>query len=117
MGHKEDMPGAGQWRMITKQPTNTNLCWICDKQIYSLVFWNEYVGQYQAGEFSRDDRNFIAKNIERINKDKEPVQDEEDKAPYIYGQFTNWQPKRMFEIKEYCERIDTEKEDTFKRLQ
>jgi hypothetical protein len=31
----------------------------------------------------------------------------------IYGSFTNWKPKRMFEIREYCERINMGKPDIF----
>ena len=31
----------------------------------------------------------------------------------IYGQFTNWKPQRMFEVREYCDRINLDKPDIF----
>ena len=37
-------------------------------------------------------------------------------CPYIYGQFTNWEPKRMFEIREFCDRINKDKPNVFERL-
>jgi hypothetical protein len=33
--------------------------------------------------------------------------------PYIYGDFTNWKPRRMYEIREYCNRIDPYKPNIF----
>jgi len=38
LGHRPEMPGSGQWRMITDK---TSECWICDQQVYSLIFWDE----------------------------------------------------------------------------
>lgn len=37
----------------------------------------------------------------------------ETKFPLIYGEFTNWKPKRMFEIKEFCDRVDQQKPDIY----
>ena len=37
LGHKPDMPGAGQWKVITHKADD---CWICDQQVYGLVFWD-----------------------------------------------------------------------------
>jgi len=31
----------------------------------------------------------------------------------IYGAFTNWKPKRMYEIREYCELLNKDKPDIF----
>ena len=41
------MPGSGQWRMISNETYGVPgdfECWICDKQIYTLIFWNEMIG-------------------------------------------------------------------------
>ena len=42
LGHKDDMPGSGQWRMIT---TLNDQCWVCQFWKYSLVFWNSDIGK------------------------------------------------------------------------
>ena len=31
----------------------------------------------------------------------------------IYGEFTNWKQKRMFEIKEFCEMVDKHKPNIY----
>jgi len=37
LGHKIDMPGSGQWKMITDKREE---CWICDLEVSGLVFWD-----------------------------------------------------------------------------
>jgi hypothetical protein len=44
IGHKSDIPGSGQWKIITAQQPGQEPCWVCDRQIYSLIFWNENIG-------------------------------------------------------------------------
>ena len=31
IGHKEDMPGSGQWKIITHENVGQNECYICDR--------------------------------------------------------------------------------------
>ena len=36
-------PGIGQWKLITDK---RDCCWICDQQIYGLLFWDkDYIAQ------------------------------------------------------------------------
>lgn len=44
LGHKVDNKGSGQWKFFTEKVNGENDCWICDRQIYSLIFWNELIG-------------------------------------------------------------------------
>ena len=37
LGHKADMPGSGQWKLIKDK---TDECWVCDQEAYGLVFWD-----------------------------------------------------------------------------
>ena len=37
--------------------------------------------------------------------------------PEIYGTFTNWKPKRMYNIREFCNRVDRNKPNIFKMMQ
>lgn len=66
------MPGSGQWRAITKQPVGEKECWICDKQVYSLIFWNELIGSARAAAFSAEDREFVIQKLEHINRFSPP---------------------------------------------
>ena len=48
IGHKDDMPGSGRWNFFQQSIKETNDCWICDKQIYTLIFWNQLVGEFHS---------------------------------------------------------------------
>ncbi len=37
LGHKQDMPGSGQWKLIKDKHEE---CWVCDQEVYGLVFWD-----------------------------------------------------------------------------
>ena len=41
IGHKRDLPGYGQWRLLTR---DDHQCWICSKQNYVLFFWSKKFG-------------------------------------------------------------------------
>lgn len=46
LGHKQDIPGAAQWRFMKKSDRTD--CWNCNNWVYTLVFWNEQIGIYNA---------------------------------------------------------------------
>ena len=122
LGHKIDIPGSGQWKMVTGETKRDNECWVCDRQVYTLIFWNELIGAAEMSNFSMEDKNYIIdyiKKFENLNAGKQsnfPTQDEPNhlKHPQIYGQFTNWQPKPMYEIKEFCDKLNVNKPNIFK---
>ena len=37
LGHKPDMPGSGQWRLLKEKHDE---CWVCDLDSYGLIFWD-----------------------------------------------------------------------------
>ena len=37
LGHKEDMPGSGQWRLIQERHEE---CWVCDQEVMGITFWD-----------------------------------------------------------------------------
>jgi len=117
IGHKEDIPGSGQWRMITKDIPGHNECWVCDRHVYSLIFWNELIGIIELRKFSKEDKDFFMTRIHEINPDPDGIEIDKIKCergcPMIYGEFTNWKPKPMTEIREYCERVNPERKDIF----
>ena len=44
LGHKKEMPGSGQWRMISTANDSQERCWVCNLETYSLVFWSRDFG-------------------------------------------------------------------------
>jgi len=104
------MPGACQWKMIDEAHED---CWICDREVYTLIFWSPVIGRFEMKKVSEADQTFIIKNIDEFNPHHQV--EERDNVPHIYGQFTNWKPKRMYEIREYCYRIDHKKPNVFER--
>lgn len=62
LGHKEDMPGSGQFHVHTSKVLHNNNCWVCDKKIYSMIFWNQLVGAVELRKFTKADADwFVAK--------------------------------------------------------
>ena len=56
----------------------------------------------------------IAK-IAQFNPDPEELERLKQKraCPMIYGQFTNWKPVKMWDIREYCDKINSDKPNIF----
>ena len=129
LGHKIDIPGIAQWKVCTnndmfvnkdemgKHSANDKECFVCDKDVYSLVFWNEAVGAIEAKKFGEGDKDFFLDSLKSINGSDlmSPLEKEGPQrgCPMIYGAFTNWKPKRMYEIREYCELLNKDKPDIF----
>jgi hypothetical protein len=45
LGFKEQMPGSAQWyeagnRIVPRKTHYKNDCWICEKHVYSVIFWS-----------------------------------------------------------------------------
>ena len=45
------------------------------------------------------------------------MSDRKGQVPEIYGSFTNWKARPMFDIRDFCDRIYTDKPDIFKLSQ
>ena len=50
---------TGQWEMVTGETKRDNECWVCDRQVYTLIFWNELIGAAEMSNFSMEDKNYI----------------------------------------------------------
>lgn len=37
LGHRFDMPGSGQWRLLKEKHED---CWVCEQDVYGLIFWD-----------------------------------------------------------------------------
>lgn len=122
LGHKEDIPGSGRWQVFSEPFKGRNDCWVSDHHIYSLIFWNELIGLVELRKYTAADTRHIVTRIKQINNEDEeeetlaaetPQQTSQPVHPTIYGECTNWQPKRMIDIREYCDRINLDKPNMF----
>lgn len=85
-----------QWRIITSRH---HKCWVCERHIYSLLFWNEDIGKL---------RNINVKNQEQFLKliKKLPYK---TRRPVVYSFESNWAGREMQTISEFCFIIDRSK--------
>jgi hypothetical protein len=42
-------------------------CWVCDKWIYSIVFWNDLIGQGTQVDIEFDEKTQILDQIKLVN--------------------------------------------------
>ena len=107
LGHKVDMPGSGQWKLITDKRED---CWVCDLEVYGLVFWDyEKIAEKAYMSTTRAHQENVMRNvIDELHKvtpkeEEDRVAEENPRVPIVMGDFTNWKPKPFFEITEYSE--------------
>jgi hypothetical protein len=50
LGHKNDIPGAGQWRV--DYSLQVNECWSCGLHNYSLIFWSENASEKSNSKYT-----------------------------------------------------------------
>ena len=85
IGHKLDLPGYGQWRLLTR---DYHQCWVCSKQNYVLFFWSKKHGLEDDEIIERQEDNLI-QQIEDVNNN---FKDAVIKGPVFIGQMTDWEP-------------------------
>ena len=74
LGHKDDIPGSGQWREVSTETTPPDSLndWITDKYVYSLVFWSKNFAE-QVGElnpYSEAEMKLMTNLIKKPKLDK-----------------------------------------------
>ena len=136
LGHKAEMPGSGQWRMIATANDAQERCWVCDLECYSLVFWSREFGLQQQKELRRQgiDELVYENQLFELEARNEalgitvdyhkhrgnPQLREKGHAlvgyPQIYGEFNNWKPQRMYTVEELCYIMDAQRPDVLSDL-
>lgn len=76
LGHKSDMPGAGQWRQIVNQKER---CWICAGYVFTLIFWNKHIGYKKAGSIDMMTKEILIQKLEELQQE---FQNASDKGIY-----------------------------------
>lgn len=63
-GHKIDLPGLGQWRL---QNAEDHKCWVCEHQIYTLVFLTETFARRELESFPKSQFESMVSQIKKFN--------------------------------------------------
>jgi len=54
-------------------------CWVCDRVVYSLIFWNEEIGQFLVSKVDQADQEYLVTKIEEFKSEaSEPVDDQNE---------------------------------------
>ena len=128
LGHKEDIPGSGQWYESSKnavacKPHYKNECWFCEGHVYSIIFWSKGMCYKLNPILPKDKTEQIRYEID---SDFGPSEDEdimytngnlkysalEDQVPYLCASFTGWRYMKMYELQKFNERFE-ERLDAF----
>jgi hypothetical protein len=64
LGHKPEIPGSGQWRMLEN---GDRKCWCCDNQIYTIIFWSINHGNEEADLIEPLKEENLISQIEKLN--------------------------------------------------
>ena len=95
LGHKDDIPGSGQWRQLTKP---SQKCWICANYIYTLVFWTKAQGWSDEDQIEPQVEDALIRQIEDTND--QFVDDDANDAVY-FCEATGWKPKKLIKIQDF----------------
>eukprot|EP00347_Sterkiella_histriomuscorum_P002614 403367462 len=112
LGHKEDIPGIGQWQMLTSQNPNDSPacceCWVCNKYIYTLIFWSKCI-EYQLND------DYHQNEIDQLLK-LSPAKISESPIPQILGGFNQWHAQQMIPLHDFCHYLDPQQNNALKSL-
>ena len=64
LGYQEEAPGSDAWHMLNKPH---EVCWVCDKQIRSFIFWFDGMEQESGVTIPTDleEKEELRKALER----------------------------------------------------
>jgi len=60
LGHNFETPGASSWHLHLDSVCE---CWICDKQIYSFIFWSKSKGRAEQITIKPEEKKQIIQRI------------------------------------------------------
>jgi hypothetical protein len=85
-----------EWQLVTDGATT---CWVCDRYIYSLIFWNESIGNL---------KRLNVKNSQQIIDSLVRFPGETDR-PILYSEANRWHGQELHTVSEFCFIIDRRK--------
>lgn len=78
---------------------NETKCWLCERQIYAIIFWSKNIGTHTQVSIQDDDKDNVINQINLINP-------ESSSLPQICGTFTDWKNVQMQPLDAFCESFD-----------
>lgn len=93
---KPKVPKPSTWQLVTDSRIH---CWVCDRHIYSLLFWNPEIGRL---------KDLKVKNEQIALRTIKPIS-HETKRPVLYCFNNNWEGQEMHTISEFAFIIDDRK--------
>ena len=129
MGHKDDIPGSGQWYEASEiasgyKPHYKSDCWLTNNHVYSIIFWSRSMAFKLNPIFDKEQTEIVRFEVDRDFGE----QDEKDlffcnggvkysqlenQVPYICGSFTGWRYRKMFNLEDFNRRLEVEKVSPF----
>ena len=97
-----DLPHEEQW-------LESEDCWICEKWLYTVLFWNKKIGmKFYVSPQNSDPENgaFIEQMTQRIAHRTDEVMRETPGVPVVCSSFNFWQQERMHSTYDFCKLID-----------
>lgn len=107
---KDQMLGSGQWYessydAVAHKKHGKCECWICEKQIYSILLWSRGKAFFLSPVFSDDQAQKVRFEIDTI-PDEQGLgfvngTNLEEKVPLIASTFTGWRYRKMIPLHEF----------------
>ena len=79
-------------------------CWISDDWVYTLFFWSKKAGKAADEELQGCEDEELVQQLDQIYEEKDIEMS--FKVPHVMSPDTQWKPKPMQTLKEYCYNID-----------
>ena len=129
LGHKEEQPGTGQWFETSEEavgcrPHYKNECWICDRHVFSVIFWSRAMAFKMTPIFNKEQTEIVRYAIDcDLNEEegKELIYTNanvkysqlDNQVPYLCGSFTGWRYHKMYSLEEFNRKFDDSKMTAF----
>ena len=114
LGHKERMPGHGQW--IMEETVTEDSCWVCDRWTYSLYFWNQEIGMFNDTNRIGVDKATKKKIVDSIRIHNPGTYMDHPEVPVMFSNITNWRPKPFMHILTFLDTLEDGDEPDYEKV-
>ena len=111
LGHKSRMKGAGQWKMETLQQEDS--CWVCDRWMYCLYFWNQDIGCFNDVNRIGIDKPTKVHVVDQVRLHNPDTYMDNEDVPVLFSNITNWKPKPFMTILDFLDTLEDSNEPDY----
>ena len=112
LGHIDRMPGCGRWRMETQQGDN---CWVCDRWMYTLYFWNQEIGCFNDVNNIGIDKETKVSLVEKIRLHNPESYLASEDVPVLFSNITNWRPRPFITLMDFLDSLEEGAEPDYEK--